>query len=160
MLAQFPHAYVARWFAALAIALTLGLGAALPASADATQWQRPHNSWNKSSWNKSSGWNRPWRTSRNQVIIGGGSGVIITGPGLVVGNPGFVVQQPGFIVGQPAFVVRRPNIIWERPSFAKKQLAFYQRHPSLRLGKPWWNGNWKHKHWKHKRKHQMHNGMN
>ena len=157
MIAQLPHASAARLIAALAIAVTFGLGTATPAGADASQWQRP-----QSSWNQGSGWNRPWhsQTSRNQVIIGGGSGVVITGPGLVVGGSGFVVQQPGFIVGQPAFVVRKPNIIWERPSFARKQLAFYQRHPSLRLGQPWWNNNWRHKRWKHPRwKHQM-GGMN
>lgn len=156
MLAQLPHAYAARLFAALAIALTLGLWTTTPAGADASQWQRP-----QTSWNQGSGWNRPWhsQTSRSHVVIGGGSGVIITGPGLVVGN-GFVVQQPGFIVGQPAFVVRKPNIIWARPSFARKQWAFYQRHPSLRLGQPWWNNAWKHKHWNHPRPHPPMGGMN
>lgn len=163
MFALFPHAHAARLAAALAILLTLGLWTAAPAGADASQWQRP-----QSSWNKGSGWNRQWHSQtqrRNQfnsgtrVIIGGGSGVVIAGPGLVVGNSGFVVRQPGFIVGQPAFVVRKPNIIWERPSFARKQWAFYQRHPSLRLGQPRWHKTWKH--WKHKRwKHHPMGGMN
>lgn len=158
MFAQLPHWSAARLLAALALALTLGLGlaggASKPASADESQWTR-----------NQSGWDRQWRSShsgnRSQIIIGGGSGVVFTSPGFVVGNSGFVVRQPGFIVGQPRFVARHPNFIFERPSFAKKQWQFIKRHPSLHVGKPWWHKNWSHKRWKHKRwKHQMHNGMN
>jgi hypothetical protein len=170
MFTQFPHSSAARLLAALAVMLTLGLGSATPAGADAAQWQRPH-----SSWNQGSGWKRQWHSQtlhRNQfnngtrVIIGGGSGVIVTSPGFVgnsgfiVRQPGFIVGQPGFIVGQPVFVVRRPNFIFERPSFARKQWQFIKRHPSLRVGQPWWHQNWNHRRWKHKRwKHQM-GGMN
>jgi hypothetical protein len=167
MFAHLPHASVARLLAALAVTLTFALcvagGAAKPANADESQWVRP-----QSNWGNSTGWNRHWRTqtqhqfnSGTQIIVGGGSGVIVTRPGFVIGNPGFVVNQPGFIVGRPAFVVRQPNFIFERPSFARKQWQFIKRHPSLRVGQPWWHGSWKHKRWKHKRwKHQMGGGMN
>ncbi|NJM92600.1 MAG: hypothetical protein HC861_08245 [Rhodospirillaceae bacterium] len=169
MFAQLPHSKTARLLAALALTLTLGLlagGASNPASADASQWTR-----SQSQWGSSTGWERHWRSNqshhrnqfdnRSQIIIGGGSGVIITRPAFVIGNPSFVVRQPAFIIGQTRFVVRQPNFIFERPSFAKKQWQFIKRHPSLRVGKPWWHNNWSHKRWKHKRwKHQMHNGMN
>lgn len=170
MLAQLPRSKAL--LAALVLALGLGLGLCLtggaskPASADASQWQRP-----QSNWNQGNGWKRQWRSNhshhrnqfgnRSQIIIGGGSGIVFTSPGFVIGNSGFVIRQPGFIIGQPRFVVRQPNFIFERPSFAKKQWQFIKRHPSLHVGKPWWHKNWGHKHWKHKRwKHQMHNGMN
>ena len=169
MFAQLPHSSATRRLAALAVALTLGLGLTAgpvsPANADATQWQRP-----QSSWNQGGGWNQQWRSQthhRNhfnngtQVIIGGGSGVIITSPGFVTGNSGFIVRQPGF--GQPAFVVRQPNFIFERPSFAKKQWQFIKRHPSLHANQPWWHNNWNHGHWQHNRHWQhnnwRHNGM-
>ena len=169
MFAQLPHLSAARLLAALAVALTFGLGltggASKPASADDSQWMR-----NQSNWGNSTGWDRHWRSShshhrqfgnRSQIIIGGGSGIIITHPNFVIGNSGFIVRQPGFIIGQPSFVVRQPNFIFERPSFARKQWQFIKRHPSLHMGKPWWHKNWSHKRWKHKRwKHQMHNGMN
>jgi hypothetical protein len=169
MFTQLPYLSAARLLAALAVALTLGLGLTggtpKPASADGSQWTR-----NQTNWNQGTGWNRHWRSShshhrdqfgnRSQIIIGGGSGVIITRPNFVIGNSGFIVRQPGFIVRQPSFVVRQPNFIFERPSFARKQFQFIKRHPSLRVGKPWWHKNWSHKRWKHKRwKHQMHNGM-
>ena len=154
MFAQLPYLSVARLLAALAVALTLGLGltggASKPASADGSQWTR-----NQSNWGNSTGWDRHWRSSQsphrnqfgNQVIIGGGSGVIITRPNFVTGNSGFIVRQP--------------NFIFERPSFARKQFQFIKRHPSLRVGQPWWHKNWSNRRWKHKRwKHQMHNGMN
>lgn len=156
MFAQLPHSKAARLLAALAIALTLGLGLSLtggaskPASADASQWTR-----SQSNWGNATGWDRNWRSSqshrnqfghRSQIIIGGGSGVIVTRPGFVIGN-GFVVRQPGFIVGQPSFVVRKPNFIFERPQFARKQWQFIKRHPSLRVGKPWRHKDWSHKRW-------------
>jgi len=124
MFAQLPHSSAARLLAALAVALTLGLGltggAATPANADASQWQRP-----QSSWNQGGGWTQQWHSQthhRNQfnngtqVIIGGGPGIIITSPSFVTGNS-------GFIIGQPAFVVRQPNFIFERPSFVMSQLT-------------------------------------
>jgi hypothetical protein len=168
MFAQLSHSSAPRLLAALVVALTLGLalgltgGAATPANADASQWTR-----SQSNWGNSTGWNRHWRSQthqRNQfnngtqVIIGGGSGIIVTSPGFVTGNSGFIVRQPGFIVGQPAFVVRQPNFIFERPSFAKKQWEFIKRHPSLHANQPWWHNNWSHRRWKHKR-HQMSGGM-
>jgi hypothetical protein len=149
--------------AALAVALMLGGGfaAAKPASADVVEWQRQQQHWT----HQSNGWKRQWPNqwhnrnqfnSRSQVIIGGGSGIIITGPGFVVGNPGFIVRQPGF-------VVRRPNFIFERPSFARKQWQFIKRHPSLHAGQPWWHKNWKHRHWQHNNNwthnNWRHNGM-
>lgn len=164
MIAQLPHSKAARLLAVLAVALTLGLGlaggASKPASADASQWTR-----NPSSWGNSTGWNRHWRSSqsgsRSQIVIGGGSGVIVTSPGFVAGSPGFVVRQPGFIVGQPGFVVRQPNFVFARPQFALKQKQFFKRHPSLFVGQPRWDKNWKHKRWNQKRwKHQMMGGMN
>ena len=158
MFAQLPHSSAARLLAALAVALTLGLGltggAATPANADASQWQRP-----QSSWNQGGGWTQQWHSQthhRNQfnngtqVIIGGGPGIIITSPSFVTGNS-------GFIIGQPAFVVRQPNFIFERPSFAKKQWEFIKRHPSLRVGQPWWHNNRSHGHWQHNN--WRHNGM-
>ena len=78
MFAQLPHSKTARLLAALALMLGLGLagGASKPASADASQWQRP-----QSSWNQGSGWNRQWHNSqshhrnqfnnRSQIIIQG-----------------------------------------------------------------------------------------
>jgi hypothetical protein len=176
MFVQLPYLSAARFLIALAVALSLGdgFGPAKPASADDSQWTR-----SQSNWGNSTGWNRHWRSqthhefnSGTRIIIGGGSGVIVTRPGFVIGNPGFVnpgfivnrppfiVNQPGFIVGQPTFV-RRPNLIFERPQFARKQIQFFRRHPSLRVGQPWWRNNWNHRHWKHKRwKHQMGGGMN
>lgn len=158
MSVHLPHSKAARLLAALAVAFTFSLAdsASKPVSADATQWTR-----NQSTWSNSNGWHRQWRNqwhhrnqfgSRSQVIIGGGSGIIITGPGFIVGNPGVIVRQPGFIVGQPGVIVRRPNFIWQRPHFVWKQKQFFRRHPSLHAGKPWWDkhGHWKHnKHWTH-----------
>ena len=180
MFTQLPHFSVARPLAALAVALTFGVsqfvagGAANPANADASQWTR-----SQSNWGNATGWNQHWRSQTNhhfngtRVIVGGGSGVIITRPAFVTGNSGFIVNQPAFIVNQPGFIVRqpafivrqpafvqRPNFIFERPSFARKQWQFVRRHPSLRANRPWWSNNWSHKHWKHKRWHQMGGGMN
>ena len=147
--------------AALAVALTLGGGfaAAKPASADVVEWQRQQPHWS----HQSNGWKRQWPThhrnqfnNRSQVIIGGGSGIIVVGPGFVVGNPGVIVRRPGFIVGQPGVIVRRPNFIGQRPHFAWKQKQFFKRHPSLHAGQPWWHKNWKNKHWKHSN-HWKHN---
>jgi hypothetical protein len=169
MFTQLPQSNAARLLGALAVTLTLGLtgGAATPANADVTQWQR-----SQSSWNQGNGWNRQWRSQRHhrnqfnngtRVIIGGGSGIIVTSPGFVGGNSGFIVRQPGFIVGQPTFVVRRPNFIFERPSFARKQWQFIKRHPSLRVGQPWWHKNWNHRRWQHnnnwRHNNWRHNGM-
>jgi hypothetical protein len=174
MFTQLPHLSVARPLVALAVALAFGLslfvagGAANPANADASQWTR-----SSSNWGNSTGWNQHWRSqTHNQfngtrVIVGGGSGVIITRPAFVTGGSHFIVNQPtAFIVNQPGFIVRqpgfvqRPNFIFERPSFARKQWQFVKRHPSLRANRPWWSNNWSHKHWKHKRWHQMGGGMN
>lgn len=176
MFAKFPHLKAVPLLAALAVALCLAFagGASKPASADESQWTR-----SQSNWGDSSGWKRHWRGnhsgSRSQIIIGGGSGVIISSPGFVTGNSGFVVHQPGFIVSNPGFIVRQPafivgqpgfvhqrNVFFGRPQFAFKQKQFFRRHPSLFIGsKPWWHKNWSNKRWKHNRwKHQMHNGMN
>ena len=171
MFTQLPHLSVMRPLAVLAVALTFGLslyvagGTANPANADASQWTR-----SSSNWGNSTGWNQHWRSQTHnqfngtQVIVGGGSGVIVTRPAFVTGGSGFVVNQGHFIVnqghfivGQPAFV-QRPNFVFERSSFARKQWQFVKRHPSLRLGNPWWRNNWSHKRWKHKR-HQMGGGM-
>lgn len=168
MSVQLPHLSSVR-LAALAVALMLGagFGAARPAIADIVEWQRQQQHWT----HQSNGWKRQWPNqwhhrnqfnNRSQVIIGGGSGIIITGPGFVVGN-GIIVRQPGFIVGEPGIIVRRPNFIFERPHFAWKQKQFFKRHPSLHVGKPWWHKNWKHRHWKHnkhwKHDHWRGNGM-
>jgi hypothetical protein len=162
MIAQLLQSRTACRFAAAALSFAFILGAATPASADASQWTRAQPHW----WEKSGGWDRQghWHSQRHhrkqfgcfgcgtRVIIGG-SGVVFSRPGIIVGNPGFIVRQPGFVVGQPRFVVRQPNFIFERPAFAAKQRAFFKRHPSLHLGQPWWgrkHKHWKHTHWKHK----------
>ena len=92
MFTQLPHSSTARLLAALAVALSLGIAStAKPASADVVEWQRQQPHWA----HQSNGWKRQWPThhrnqfsNRSQVIIGGGSGIIIVGPGFVVGNPG------------------------------------------------------------------------
>ncbi|HKP25901.1 MAG TPA: hypothetical protein VJV39_18680 [Dongiaceae bacterium] len=196
MFTQLPHLSAARPLAALAVALTFGLGlymaggAANPANADASQWTR-----SSSTWGNSTGWNQHWRSqTHNQfngtrVIVGGGSGVIITRPGFVTGNSGFIVRQPGFIVRQPRFIVNQPGFIVRQPRFIVNQPGFivnqsgfivtrpaFVQRPNFIFERPsfarkqWQfinrhpslraNRPWWHNNWSHKHWHQMSGGMN
>ena len=101
------------------------------------------------------GWNRQWPSqrhhrnqfnNRSQVIIGGGSGIIIAGPDFVVGNPGVIVRQPGFIVAPS---VRRPNFIGSGRNSPGSRSSSSSAIPRCTSGKPWWHKNWNNKHWKH-----------
>ncbi|MEZ5832458.1 MAG: hypothetical protein R3D05_14895 [Dongiaceae bacterium] len=147
MIASHPHSIFARGLAALVWALAFALAgwAAVPASADQSQWvQKMPHWWDQSNgWRHQMQWPNQWDHQRHfnsnfngcfgscgpQIVFNNGGAVFVS-PGLVVGNPGFVVRQPAFIVNQPAFIIRQPAFIIRQPGTVILQPGQHMHHNS------------------------------